>query len=841
MRTIALFLILLPFGAPAQVPATDIRNTRDAGTNTHFDIPHFATKAEWEKRRAELRSQILMSAGLDILPDRTPLTPRIFGKLDRGDYSIEKVLIQTMPGYWLGGNLYRPLGKQGKFPGIVSPHGHWKKGRLENTETGSIPARGISLARQGFVVFTYDMVGYNDTKQTSHDFAGPAEQLWAFGPLGLQLWNSIRALDFVQALPDVDSTRLAATGASGGATQTFLLSAVDDRVKFSSPVNMISAIMQGGSPCENAPGLRVGAINVEIGAMMAPRPMLMVAATGDWTKNTPREEYPAIRGIYKLYDAEPNLEMIQITAPHNYNKDSREAVYQFFGKKILALHDTANLKEGEIREEKDGDMLALAGLDLPAGALNYDRIFEQWKQMARRQAGGTWDASLIRRRLALAIGTEWPTAVESARNGEKIVLSRKGVGDRVEGVWLDGQGQPAVVIHSGGNEAARNSEQVKALIAAHRPVLLIEPFHTTWDTSVKHYLTFHRSEDANRTQDIVTAIAYFGKDKVELIGLEKAAVWTTFAAAVAERPVDLRANLANFRGSDQDYIDNYFVPGIQRVGGIMAVRRAMQMANVKVLRDVEYARPQGIPQLLDLYIPESKTPLPVLIAVHGGGWRAGSKAGSGSIRESLRGYAVASIDYRLSDVAIFPAQIDDCLAAVRWLRANASKYNLDPKRFAAKGESAGGHLVALMGTLGNQNPETRIQAVIDFYGPTDLTKMAEQQKASPGVKFQINHDSPNSPEALLIGGPLQQNKAKAARANPINYIDKNTAPFLIMHGDRDPLVPTEQSRILLNALEKAGIPASLHIVKSGGHGFGGPEIDAKVDEFFDRMLKNKPL
>ena len=142
-----------------------------------------------------------------------------------------------------------------------------------------------------------------------------------------------------------------------------------------------------------------------------------------------------------------------------------------------------------------------------------------------------------------------------------------------------------------------------------------------------------------------------------------------------------------------------------------------------------------------------------------------------------------------------------------------------------------------MGTLGNQTPETRIQGVIDFYGPTDLTKMAEHQKLSPDIKFQIDHDSPNSPESFLLGGPVQQNKDKAARANPITYIGKDTAPFLIMHGDRDPLVPTEQSRILLNALEKAGIPASLHVVKGGGHGFGGPEIDAKVDEFFDRVLK----
>src|SRR5215472_195530 len=130
------------------------------------------------------------------------------------------------------------------------------------------------------------------------------------------------AIDFLQFLPDVDPERIAMTGASGGGTQTFLLYAVDDRIKWAAPVNMISAIMQGGSPCENAANLRVGVFNVEIGAMMAPRPLLRVAATGDWTRNTPREEYPAIRHIYELYDRAADLEMKQFDAPHNYNRDS---------------------------------------------------------------------------------------------------------------------------------------------------------------------------------------------------------------------------------------------------------------------------------------------------------------------------------------------------------------------------------------------------------------------------------------------------------------------------------------------------------------------------------------
>src|SRR5262245_21164582 len=242
-----------------------------------------------------------------------------------------------MPGFYLGGNLYRPLGKQGPFPGVLSPHGHWEYGRLENTPNASVPGRCINLARQGYVVFSYDTIGYNDTNQVPHHWGEPVHALWSIGPMGIQLFDSIRAVDFVSSLPDVDPNRIACTGASGGGTQTFLLMAVDERIKVAAPVNMISATMQGGI-CENAPNMRAGWTdfsNMVIGALMAPRPLLMVSASGDWTKNTPVEEFPAVQSIYKLFGAERNVESIQVDAPHNYNKLSREAVYRFFNARML--------------------------------------------------------------------------------------------------------------------------------------------------------------------------------------------------------------------------------------------------------------------------------------------------------------------------------------------------------------------------------------------------------------------------------------------------------------------------------------------------------------------------
>jgi hypothetical protein len=280
-----------------KVPAEDARNTNITTTTTHMPLPEFSSLQAWERRKAFLRNQILVSAGLLPMPEKTPLHAQVFGKIEERDYTIEKVLIETLPGFYLGGNLYRPRNGRAKHPGLLNPHGHWDYGRLENQPLYSGPSLGISLARQGYVVFAYDMVGYTDTIQLPHRFGSPEQRLWSFGPLGLQLWNSIRALDFLASLEDVDANRLGITGASGGATQAFLLTAIDDRIQFASPVNMVSAIMQGGDLCENAPGLRLNTSNVEIAALFAPKPMLLVSATGDWTRNVPKEEYPAIKRI----------------------------------------------------------------------------------------------------------------------------------------------------------------------------------------------------------------------------------------------------------------------------------------------------------------------------------------------------------------------------------------------------------------------------------------------------------------------------------------------------------------------------------------------------------------
>lgn len=264
---------------------------------------------------------------------------------------------------------------------------------------------------------------------------------------------------------------------------------------------------------------------------------------------------------------------------------------------------------------------------------------------------------------------------------------------------------------------------------------------------------------------------------------------------------------------------------------------------VKRVADLTYATVGDKKLLLDLYLPEkAEKPLPVVVGIHGGGWASGSKEGGQGSWLAKHGYAVAVINYRLSGEAVFPAQIEDCKAAVRWLRANAKKYDLDPDRFGATGHSAGGHLTSLLATTGdakdfdkgeNLDFSSRIRAAAPLSGPTDLLLM----DAHAPKDARLKHDAANSPEARLIGGPIQDNKAKAAKANPIAYVGKSTPPFLIVHGDRDATVPYHQAELLFDALKSAGVSVHLHTVTGGGHGRGSREANDKVVAFFDKHLK----
>ncbi len=288
------------------------------------------------------------------------------------------------------------------------------------------------------------------------------------------------------------------------------------------------------------------------------------------------------------------------------------------------------------------------------------------------------------------------------------------------------------------------------------------------------------------------------------------------------------------------------IPSPAQEPGSEASRRPLPQG-VKVERDIEYVPGGGRSRSLDLYQPEkSDGPLPLVVWIHGGAWLAGSKDNNQAIPLVPSGFVTASINYRLSKEATFPAQIEDCKAAIRFLRANAQKYGIDPDRIGVWGSSAGGHLVALLGTANEvkdwedvgEHPavSSRVQAVCDFYGPANLLTMGKQS----GPESQVNHDAPDSPEARLLGGPVQENAEKAKLASPITYVSSDDPPFLIVHGDKDPVVPVAQSREFHEALKAAGVNSTLHIVEGGGHGngFNYREIGPMVRDFFVKHLRS---
>ena len=565
--------------------------------STPWALRRYRTLAEWEQRAAAIRRHILVCAGLWPLPEKTPLKAQVFGRIEREGYAVEKVFFESLPGFFVCGNLYRPLG-EGPFPGIACPHGHWGRGRLENTELGSIAGRCINFARQGMVAFSYDMVGYNDSDQFVHrEIGGRREALWGIGALSLQLWNSIRVVDFLASLADVDAERIGCTGASGGGTQTFLLMAVDERIKAAAPVNMVSAFMQGGCRCENQGHLRLGINNVEIASCMAPRPLLMVSCTGDWTANTPEVEFPAVRAIYGLYGEQNKVSEVQIDAPHNYNQPSREAVYAFFKRHLLG--GQGRVSEQPFTVERDEDLLVFSGRKKPAHALDAQGVFDaviarSEKQLATRLASVRIHRFQWQTRPALAsllgVDAAPQVAVESlgfrreeGYVAEELILGRVGRGERVRAVFFLPRGPqgkvPTTLIADANWSGDEPGALEQGLLQAGGAVLVVAPFLTDGTEREGHdemdplYHTYNQAMLACRVQDILTGLAYLDQHlrvgKCHLVGQGEAGIWCLFARALAS---DVGSTAVYWGscdlGDDEAWSGALFAPGIRALGDV---------------------------------------------------------------------------------------------------------------------------------------------------------------------------------------------------------------------------------------------------------------------------------
>ena len=503
--------------------------------NDRFAVPRYSLP-DWQRRSAYLREHILASAGLLPLPEKTPLRPEVFDEQKHDDYSVAKVYFESRPGFFVTGNLYTPAGR-GPFPAVLLPHGHWTYGRLENSEISSIPGSAISLARQGFVAFTYDMVGYDDSRQLTHAFGGRRESLWGLSLAGLQLWNGIRSLDFLQSRPEVDPERIGCAGASGGGTQTFLLAAVDERVKVAVPVNMISLHMQGGCLCENPPGLRLDTNNVELAATIAPRPMLMISATGDWTAETPQVEYPEMRRLYALAGAEDRLGSVQVDAEHNYNRATREALYAWMARWLQGAPADVRVEEEPFRPEPLPAVLVFHQRPLPEGAVTAEELTAGWIAAARGQASAA-DPQTLRSALLHALAPAIQAKPRRDRSRKTVVL------------------------------AGENPELEPALARAGFSVRRVRftPQDAEAASKVEHFETYNRTPASQRVADITRAL--IETPHAILVADGDAALAAVLALALA--PVDRAVlDVGQFDTSnDAAYVDRLYIPGLQRAGGL---------------------------------------------------------------------------------------------------------------------------------------------------------------------------------------------------------------------------------------------------------------------------------
>lgn len=596
----------------AQLAEKDQRYHAPKTLNTLRTFTEVKSRAEWQREADAIRMHILVSCGLQPLPAKTPLNAQITDRREMDGYVLEKVVIETYPGFFLAGNLFRPLNQgKGPFPAVLNPHGHWTQGRLADEENGSIQARCITQARMGMVAFAYDMVGYADTIQFStapkdmgkHRVYGmkPEDQLWGLSMMGLQLWNSIRVVDFLGALPDVDAKRIGCTGESGGGTQTFMLAAIDDRIKVAAPCVMVSHSMQGGCTCENAPGLRVDYSNMEISAATAPRPQMLVAATGDWTKKTMEVEGPAVESVYKLLSAEKAFRYVIFDFPHNYNLTSRLAVYPWLGQHLLKKPDTNAYIEKAYKKLTDKDLLVWPDGKQTVKGLSYEAFMSEQRKIAQSlldsQVNGkpgayqktyapVWQHSL---QLDLCDAKDIVSEEGHANgSGKKVYIGRDGKGDRIPllvfAPHVKGTGKVVVLAAPNGPRNVTDAQGrplglAASLVQRGFTVVVPELFQTgnlyQKDVAAKRnyftnfFSTYNRTDAQERAQDLVTTIAYartLGK-KVTLCGLDRAGLWAMLAAPAADALV---ADAQAFNSQNEQLLlaDDLFAPNLQRLGGL---------------------------------------------------------------------------------------------------------------------------------------------------------------------------------------------------------------------------------------------------------------------------------
>jgi dienelactone hydrolase len=589
--------------ASVSLPQQDSRLTQIRHLNLRYELPKYSSIGEWTKRAEELRLHVKISLGLFPMLPKTPLNPRRIVCYEDEDVIVERVAFESMPGFFVTGNLYRPKSGKPPYPAVLHPHGHvpQPEGRLYKREM----IRAMAMAKLGFVVFAYDMVGYGDQFQVVHrGEETPQEHLWAISRGGVQAWNSTRVIDFLQSLPEVDGKRIGCCGSSGGGTQTFFLAAVDERLAVAIPTKMVSAHMQGGCVCENPPILRIDTSNPEIVALFAPRPLMLISDDGDWTKETPKYEFPFVKSIYKLYGAEERCKNAHFSEGHDFAQASREAYYNWA---IQWLKNEGKQPKEAVKEPEISlpaqDAFRVWGSDLPKpkNAVSWDEVVKWIKERANeaieqmcpkdKKSLEKFQKEMLRamRRVFVAqipskseiVVHECENTVKSGVTLKKFWLGRVGVGDKIPAVLLaSGKRKSAVLVVSekgAASEVLEGSGEVSEILfkmVNKFDVLAIDTFLTGMafgkrERNVQFFTTYNRTDDAERVQDVITSLSFLKSRyaNVNLVGIGNAGLWALFAQALTGFATKTAIDLAQFNpNDDEDFVRRFYVPCLRRIG-----------------------------------------------------------------------------------------------------------------------------------------------------------------------------------------------------------------------------------------------------------------------------------
>jgi hypothetical protein len=650
---------ILSAGAANSAPA-DVRLQALKDLNGYFPFTPSATPAAWASRKAYLLRQLQVALGLWPMPERPPIQAAVYGRVEREDYTVDRVYFESSPGLLVTGSLYLPKNATGKLPTILCPHGHWASGRFHDHgeaqiqkelqsggETDAVggrhplQARCVQLARMGCMVFLYDMLGYADgsslTQQLAHGFAKQRPELsrpdnWGLfsaqselrclNAMGLQTWNSIRALDWIASRPDCDTSRIGCTGASGGGTQTFILTALDERVAAAFPAVMVSTAMQGGCTCENASYLRINTGNIEFAALAAPRPIAMTGAD-DWTVEIETKGLPELKRHYEMLGVPENVQAKYMKFPHNYNLPSRMMMYDFFNRTLklgiaaiaerpyvpLTQQEATVFGEGHPAPDRSeaAEVALLKSLDQASRKQIEALIPKDSAGLAefRRVIGGALEV-MIGRSLPAAGSTTFEKQDQTASGGVTRFNGRLRLNTHSEElpcIWLlpDNWNQQAVLwIDGNGKSALSNSDgspipAINALVNAGFAVGSIDLLLTGEFTSdgkpvtesprvnnprefAGYTLGYNHPLFAQRVHDVLTLLssAVFHERrpaKVHLVGLNGAAGHVVCAAALASAHVaSLAVDTRQFRfGTITEIRDPALLPGAVKYGDLPAM------------------------------------------------------------------------------------------------------------------------------------------------------------------------------------------------------------------------------------------------------------------------------